>query len=275
MITNIAHRGAGSLAPENTLAAAGKAYQVGAGQWETDISVSRDEALILFHDVHPGRTTNAARIFPGRLHDCVAGYSLAELRQLDAGSFFEKSDPFGTIRSGEVAAGGLSSYRGEPIPTLEEGLQLTRDLDWSINLELKGLPESMRNFPLVDRVLAVIEQSGFTLEKLVISSFNQHWLRQVQGLRPEIEVQALIGSSRIGPLDWGDHEFPVYNARYILISVNQIRRAREHGLKVNLFTVNNPKEMRRFIKAGVSGLITDYPQRLSQILGHNPFAEPL
>ena len=266
MISNIAHRGARSLAPENTLAAAEKACQAGADLWETDVRVSRDQTLILFHDLYPGRTTNADQIFPGRHQDTVSDFSLAEIRRLDAGTFFEKSDPFGTIRTGEVSRVELSSYRGQPVPTLEEGLQLTTDLDWKINLELKDLPESMRDFLLVDRVLAVVEQSAFPCEKLVISSFNHHWLRQVQRSRPEIEVQALIGSSRIGPLDWGGYEFPVYNARCTLISANQILLARERGVKVNLFTVNDPEEMRRFITAGVSGLITDYPQRLSRIL---------
>ncbi|MCF8105503.1 MAG: glycerophosphodiester phosphodiesterase [Desulfohalobiaceae bacterium] len=275
MTSNIAHRGAGSLAPENTLAAAGKAYQTGADLWETDVRVSRDEALVLFHDLHPGRTTDAARVFPGRQKDRISDFSLAEIRRLDAGSYFEKNDPFGTIRSGEVTAKDLSAYQGQPVPTLEEGLRLTADLDWRINLELKSLPESMQDFPLVGRVLAEIEQAGLSPEKLVISSFSHNRLRQVQRLRPEIEVQALIGYSRIGPLDWGGYEFPVYNVRCTLISMDRIRRARERGMRINLFTVNDPKAMRRFIRAGVSGLITDYPQRLSRILQRNSSAKPV
>lgn len=266
MITNIAHRGARSLAPENTLAAARKAYQAGADLWETDIAVTKDEALILFHDDFPGRTTNAATIFPGRSKHRFSDYTLAEFRQLDAGSFFAETDPFGTVLSGEVTDSDLQAYSGERVPTLAEALRLTTDLDWSINLELKALPEPMQHFPVVDRVLAEIDQADFDPQRLVISSFNHHWLRQIQALQPDVEVQALIGYSFTDPLDWGGYEFPVYNARSTLITPEAIHTARRQDVRVNLFTVNDPREMLEFIEAGVSGLITDSPQRLARIL---------
>ena len=265
MLTNIAHRGARSLAPENTLAAARKAHEVGAELWETDIAITRDDVLVLFHDQLPGRTTNAARVFPKRKNHPLCEFTYAECRQLDAGEFFERCDPFGTIRSGTVGPEELHSYRGERIPSLLEALQLTRHLDWSINLELKALPEAKRNFPMVDSVLECIDQIRFPVDHLVISSFYHPWLRQIQLLQPEIQLQALIGACPGDPLDWGGYEFPVYNARSTSITSTAIQLARSHGVLVNLFTVNDPKEMQRFIQAGASGLITDYPQKLKRI----------
>lgn len=265
-VWNIAHRGARSLAPENTLAAAGKAYESGADCWETDIAVTKDEVLVLFHDDHPGRTTNAAELFPHRSNDRSTEYTFAEFRQLNAGSFFEQSDPFGTIRSGEVTAADCLVYRQERIPSLVEALQLTAELDWCINLELKYLPEPRQHFPVVDRVLETLKHTGFNLENLIISSFNHRWLRQIQSIKPEIQVQALIGYSFSDPLQWGKYEFSTYNARSTLISLEQIQMAHRHGVQVNLFTVNDPDEMQYFIEAGVSGLITDFPQRLTKIL---------
>ncbi len=266
MVLNIAHRGARSLAPENTLSAARKAYEAGAHLWETDVTVTKDEVLVLFHDEYPDRTTNAAAVFPDRPNHRLADYLFSEIRQLNAASFFEKTDPFETIRSGEVTTADRASFRGEQIPSLEEALQLTRDLDWQINLELKCLPAHKQHFPLVESVLDVLKQR-FDLNNLVISSFNHQWLREIRSLQPEISLQALIGHSMKGPLDWGSFEFPVYNARNALVRPEAMQEARKKGVEVNLFTVNDEQEMRRCIQAGASGLITDYPQKLARILG--------
>ncbi len=266
MVMNIAHRGARSLAPENTLSAARKAYEVGAHLWETDVTVTKDEVLVLFHDEYPDRTTDAAAVFPDRPNHRLADYLFYEIRQLNAAAFFEKTDPFETIQTGEVTAADRDSFRRERIPSLEEALQLTRDLDWQINLELKSLPGPKQHFPLVESVLDVLKQQRFDQNNLVISSFNHQWLREIRSLQPEITLQALIGHSMKEPLDWGSFEFPVYNARNALVRPEAMQEAKKRGVAVNLFTVNDEQEMRRCIQAGASGLITDYPQKLAHIL---------
>ncbi|MEM5790386.1 MAG: glycerophosphodiester phosphodiesterase family protein, partial [Syntrophobacteraceae bacterium] len=65
-LLNIAHRGARSLAPENTLAAARKALMLGAHMWELDVRLSRDGHLVVIHDATLDRTSNAAELFPDR-----------------------------------------------------------------------------------------------------------------------------------------------------------------------------------------------------------------
>ena len=79
----IAHRGAGKLAPENTLAAARMARHAGADMWELDVAVSADGALFVMHDDSLQRTTNAAQRFPDRAPWTFSGFTLAELEQLD------------------------------------------------------------------------------------------------------------------------------------------------------------------------------------------------
>jgi len=266
MVVNIAHRGARSLAPENTLAAARKALEAGADLWETDVAVTADERLILFHDDSLVRTTDAETRFPDRAPWTFSTFTLEEIRSLDAGSWFVESDPFEQVAAGAVTPAEQTAYRGIQVPTLREALVFTRDANWRVNLELKYLPAPWERFPIVERVLALIEEVGIAAEQVILSSFKHEWLRQAQALRPDIEIQALIGYSFTAPLDWGDLSFATYNARSTLITEEKIREVTAQGIAVNLFTVNEEEEMRRFIAAGVTGLFTDFPQRLRALL---------
>jgi len=265
MVMNIAHRGARSLAPENTLLAARRGLEVGADLWETDLAVTRDEQLILFHDDLLVRTTDVQQRFPERAHNPFTTFSLAEIRTLDAGTWFVETDPHGQIAAGAVSETEQMACRGEKVPTLEEALVFTRDADWKLNLELKFLPASMDDFPVVPRVLAMIDRVGIALEQILISSFKHAWLAEVKERRPALVVQALIGYHTDQPLDWGDLSFETYNARSTLIRDEEIRQRKEQGLAINLFTVNDEADMRRFMALGVDGIITDFPQRLERL----------
>ncbi len=266
MVVNIAHRGARSLAPENTLVAARKALEIGADLWETDVSVTADGELILLHDESLTRTTDAARRFPHRAPWTCSTFSLAEILTLDAGSWFVETDPFGQIAAGAVPVHDQVAYQGLPVPTVREALRFTRDAGWRVNLELKQLSPPLESFPLVERVLAVIEETGIAADRVILSSFHHDWLHQAQAKRPDIEVQALIGDPVTAPLDWGDLSFAAYNVCSALITEAKIREVTAQGIAVNLFTVNDASDMRRFIAAGVSGLFTDFPQRLRALL---------
>src|SRR5246127_3703268 len=107
----IAHRGASGNAPENTMAAFKKAVALGANFIETDLQLSRDARLVAIHDATVNRTTNGQ----GAVHDLT----LAELRRLDAGSWFG------------------SEFAGERIPTIEEILDFAKKHDMVFYLELK------------------------------------------------------------------------------------------------------------------------------------------
>jgi glycerophosphoryl diester phosphodiesterase len=265
VVVNIAHRGARSLAPENTRAAARKGLEIGADLWESDVGVTSDGALILFHDDSLARTTDATARFPDRAPRTFTTFTLAEIRSLDAGSWFVDADPFDQIAAGAVTPAESAAYRGEQVPTLREALLLTRDAGWCINLELKRLPAPLERFPVVERVLALVAELEMPSHQVILSAFNHDWLRQAQALRPDIEVQALIGYSFTEPLDWGDLSFATYNARSTLVTEEKIREVTRQGIAVNLFTVNEEDDMRRFIAAGVTGLFTDFPQKLAAL----------
>jgi glycerophosphoryl diester phosphodiesterase len=265
MVLNIAHRGARSLAPENTLLAARKAFDIGADLWETDLAVSRDGHLFLLHDALLLRTTDVAERFPQRCHLAYTHFDLKEIRSLDAGSWFTRTDPFGQIAESAVAEADLRAYRGLTVPTLEEALVFTRDSGWRMNLELKRLPAPLTAFPVVERVLALLDRIGMAAGQVILSSFEHGYLRQSQALRPQLAVAALIGDRENDPLKWGDLAFATYNVRSSLLDDAQIRWIRGQGKKINLFTVNRTDDMQRFMAAGVDGIITDFPQRLKAL----------
>lgn len=268
----IAHRGARSLAPENTLMAARKGYLMGADLWETDVAVTADDELILMHDDALVRTTDARQRFPQRRPWTFSTFTLAEIQQLDAGSWFIAEDPFGQIAAGQIRAEDLAAMRGEPVPTLGAALQLTQKLGWRLNLELKRQPAPQEQFPLVEAVLALIAEVGIAPQQIILSSFVHDWLRQAASLQPDIEIQALVGYHEDEKLDWSAPEFDTYNPRYTLISPDEVHRLETQGIHINLFTLNDPEDWQRFIDAGVSGIITDYPQKLLAFLRQTSFA---
>jgi len=270
MTLNIAHRGARSLAPENTMAAARKAHRSGADMWEADVVVTADQELILLHDDSLTRTTNAANVFPERGPWTFTSFTLKELRSLDAGSWFVDTDPHGQIAAGTLTDKDQAACRGEKIPTLTEALVFTREADWRMNIELKRLPPPMTDFPVVDRVLALIDLLNVAAGQIVFSSFEHDWLRQIRVRRPEFKLEAIIGYSAVKPLDWGDLDFATYNARHTLTSTRKIRRLAEKGIAVNVWSVNSEKDMYRFIEAGAVGIITDFPQVLGPLLNTDP-----
>jgi glycerophosphoryl diester phosphodiesterase len=160
----------------------------------------------------------------------------------------------------------VQACRGERVPTLEEALVFTREKGWRMNLELKRLPAPLEDFPVVEKVLALLDRLGLASGQVILSSFEHGFLRQARALRPQLAVAALIGDREDDPLDWGDLAFTTYNVRSILIDDVQVRWIRGQGKRINLFTVNRTDEMQRFMAAGVHGIITDFPQRLKELL---------
>jgi len=261
---NIAHRGARSLAPENTMTGFAKAWQVGAHGVETDVSVTGDGALILFHDPNLRRTTDVARIFPQRQHDPLHTFSHEDIKKLDAGSWFVKSDPFGSIADGSITAAEAGSMRHAHIPALEELLFFVKAHSWFVNIEIKRLPRELASFAVIEEVLKIIDKVELAPARFSISSFEHSYLYRLQNLRPEVEINALIGEDPGKPQSWGNYEFEIYNANIDLIDSLQIEEARRRGCRINLYTVNRVEEMKHYLaQEGIDKIITDYPQLLT------------
>lgn len=262
MVAIIAHRGARSLAPENTLAAARTAHALGADLWETDTAVSADGGLFLMHDDSMMRTTDVAARFPDRVPAPFSTYTLAEIRTLDAGTSFERDDPFGQVAAGAVGPAELAGFVGEKVPTLREAFELTLALDWCMNLELKAQPKPNDTFDVVGAVLALADEVGIGPEHLLFSSARHAWLKAVKERRPEFEVQALLGLFPEDPIDFGDPFFDTFNPRITRVTIEELAAQLARGTRLNPYTVNEPQEIARLLEIGITGLITDFPQRV-------------
>jgi glycerophosphoryl diester phosphodiesterase len=261
MVAIIAHRGARSLAPENTLAAARKAHALGADLWETDTAITADDQIVLMHDDAMTRTTDVAEKFPDRVPAPFSTYTLAEIRTLDAGSWFERDDPFGQVAAGAVERSELCAYVGERVPTLREAFELTLELDWHLNLELKAQPKPKDTFDVVGAVLALADEVGIGPDHLLFSSARHAWLKTLKACRPEFEVQAILGLFPEDAMDFSDPFFDTFNPRITRITVEQLGEQLARGIKLNPFAVNEPDAIEQLIQMGVTGLITDFPQR--------------
>jgi glycerophosphoryl diester phosphodiesterase len=264
MVAIIAHRGARSLAPENTLAAARKAHALGADLWETDVAVSADRQLFLMHDDAMTRTTDVAAKFPDRVPAPFSTYTLAEIRTLDAGSFFERDDPFGQVVAGAVERSELDAFIGEKVPTLREAFELTLELDWRMNLELKWQPKPNDTVDVVSAVLTLADEVGIGPDHLLFSSAQHGWLKAVRQRRPEFEVQALLGLFPHDPIDFSDPAFHTFNPRITRVTVEELAEQLARGVKLNPYTVNEPEAIAELVAIGVTGLITDFPQRVAR-----------
>lgn len=170
----VAHRGASFLAPENTIVAGEKALEFPIVGWEVDVVLTADGIPIINHDASSfQRTSNIDKVFPSRAKDAPETFTLAEVKQLDAGSWFVETDPFGTIAAGQVSADWIAKYAGEPIPTLEEVLNFTRDHGLMVYLDIKTLqgltPYADHFFEIiVDTILA----SGINLTQIQIEQID-------------------------------------------------------------------------------------------------------
>jgi len=232
----VAHRGASGHAPENTLAAFRRAVELGAKFIETDLQLSRDSRFVAIHDDTLDRTTNGR----GPVH----ALTLAELRELDAGSWF---DP---------------RFAGERIPTLEEILRFARETDIVFYLEIKPGGAWGLEHALVGALRDAQEAA-----RAVVLSFETAMLAAVRRLEPTLMTGYLFSSS---PGDAVDSAVRV-GARQLaprgdLVNPELVAEARRVDLQVVTWTINEPAHMRALAAAGVDGIMTDYPDRLVSVL---------
>ena len=260
-----AHRGARSIAPENTLMAMGKAHLCGADLWETDIQETAEGELVLFHDQTLERTTDV-RISPEfsvRSPWPLAEFTFAELQKLDAGTWFLQSDPFESIASGEVAKDDFSAIRTQKIPRLDDVLGKCRQDDFPINLEIKDQTGTRADRTIVRKILDLLKISD-TEQLVLISSFNHDYLRQVKQLNASIATAALVEKKHPDNLLIYLHNLEVdaYHPDQLITDAALVRQLANAGMRVNLWTVNDPERAQYFINAGATFICTDWPQRM-------------
>jgi glycerophosphoryl diester phosphodiesterase len=231
------------------MAAFRKALEWGAGFIETDLQLSRDARLVAMHDDTLERTTN------GR--GPVSSKTVEELRKLDAGSWFPPSGQ------------GAASFAGERIPTIEEILAFGREHEIGLHLEIKPTGPSGAEHAIVGALHASNE-----VARSVVLSFSAGVLKRVRQLDPLVMTGFLFSDRLSSPVSTAVDA----GARQLLSRIDRVTRelvteAHAHDLKVVAWTADSRAEMQKLIAAGVDGIITNYPDRLIELLRATPQAK--
>jgi glycerophosphoryl diester phosphodiesterase len=264
-----AHRGARSLAPENTLAAARVALAAGAGMMEIDVRMSLDGEPVLIHDSSLVRTSDAPLKFPDRSPWLVHDFTLDELRTLDFGSWFNNTDPFGQIAAGKVSLSELARYSDEPVVTLEETILFTIRNDWLLNIEIKDLSGSPGHESIVEKVAVLVRSLG-AIEKVLVSSFNHHYLAVIRKFDRGIKTGVLTNSFQSDPVELMiELDAFTYNPGLRTVRPRQIRRLKQKGFAVLVWVLNKPWLAGALFSIGADGIFTDFPQRFSKKEGQS------
>ena len=234
----IAHRGASSYAPENTIAAFDLALQMGARHLELDVHLTRDDYLVVIHDNTVDRTTNGT--------GPVAGQTLAALQGLDAGAWF-----------GEAFAGAR-------IPALAE--VLTRYQGRAhLHIELKGLTTH-----LPQRTVDLVQAHGMA-QHVTFTSFQHTHLQTMRAYAPELPTGWLVreineaviarahalGCAQLCP-------------RASQVTPELVQRLHAEGFRVRAWGVASDALMRQVVEAGADGMTVNFPDRLlAYMAGHD------
>ncbi|WP_092135377.1 glycerophosphodiester phosphodiesterase [Cupriavidus sp. YR651] len=229
--SHIAHRGAGKLAPENTLAAFRHGASFGYRMFEFDVKLSGDGRTVLMHDATLDRTTSGT----GR----VDALTLGELAGLDAGAWHSPG------------------YAGEPIPTLAAIARYTRANGFLVNIEIKPVPGHEYRTGAAVALDALSLWQGADVPPL-LSSFSEEALEAARKVAPTVPRALLLDKL---PADWLDRlrrlDCVALDSNHRELDAAVIARAHQAGFKVLCYTVNDVTRAADLLSWGLDGLITD------------------
>lgn len=229
-----AHRGASGYAPENTLPAFRMAVQMGADGVETDLHMTRDGFFVVCHDENISRTSNGE----GKIREMT----LKQLKTYDFGGPYS------------------AAYAGTSIPTLEEFLEVVKELD-PINIEIKGpFPDGSDMAAVFDRLVDRLNQYGCA-ERVLFSSFCHDWLRELKKRFPALRTGLLYGEGPRTPEETlrlaREYNADAIHPELHCINREIVETCRENGVDVNVWTVDSPQDIALAASLGVTGIITD------------------
>ncbi|MFK3960708.1 glycerophosphodiester phosphodiesterase [Pseudalkalibacillus hwajinpoensis] len=253
-LLNVAHRGASGHAPEHTLASYKLGDEMKGDYIEIDLQMTKDGKLIAMHDESVDRTTNGTGL--------VKDYTLEQLKELDAGSWFNEKYP-------EKAN---PAYEGLQVPTLEQVLQ-TFGKDARYYIETKS-PEVYPG--MEEELLRIINKYNLTgvnerSSKVLIQSFSQESLLKMHNLNPSLPLIQLISYKEPATISEGELQELTEYAVGVGMSASKIdetyvQKVRAAGLLIHPYTVNEKEQMMRLLDWGVTGMFTNYPDRLNDVL---------
>lgn len=293
------HRGARGLWPENTLEGFRRTLGLGVDVLELDVLLSRDDVVVVHHD--PRISPDTARTGPEQWVSSPAPV----IRSLPYAKLLAYD--IGRLRPGTRYASRYPDQTpidGLVIPPLSEVLALGESGRIQFNIELKRNPEAADLYPPVDhfarRVVETIVAIGIP-ERVSIQSFDWSTLEAVEKIAPDITRVSLTAERRwlnnikrgeVGASPWTaglavddfDGSVPrmvhafgsaVWSPYWKDLSEKALGDAKRLGLRVIVWTVNEPRDMERLIERGVDGIITDYPDRLRKVMAKRGMRLPV
>ena len=226
-----AHRGAGKLAPENTLASLRLGHSHGYRMAEVDVKLSADGVPFLLHDTTLERTTSG--------HGRADALTWRELSRLDAGSWHS------------------APYAGEPLPTLSAVARWCRANGVALNIEIKPTPGRERETGAAVALDAAALWKGSDVPPL-LSSFSATALEAALETVPALPRAWLTETL---PGDWRDRckalGCVALDAKHTLLTADVVRSAHSAGLRVAAWTVNDAERAAELTSWGVDTVITD------------------
>ena len=239
----IAHRGVSGSYPENTLSAFQAAIDIRAEMVELDVSISKDGIPVVVHDRTVDRTTD----FEGD----VQSFSLEDLKKMEVGAWFSEE------------------FRGEEFPTLKNSLELMKD-KLAVNIEIKTEAVSDETQGgVVDKALQIVTDLDMS-SSVIFSSFDYRVMEQLNVLDPKMAKALLYEASQSAELLPSElvqkYKIDIFNCSYKQLSVKWINDLQKHKIPYFVYTVNESELMKELIEKGVSGIFTDFPQELINIV---------
>jgi glycerophosphoryl diester phosphodiesterase len=282
-----AHRGGRGLLPENTLAAFEHALELGVTTLEMDVAITADGIAVISHDpaLHAGLTRDEQGKWLSSTGPLIKSLSLAQAQSYDVGRL-NPEHAYGRTFPQQQARDG------QRIPTLAAVFQLAKDLgakDVQFDIETKVFPNRPNDTAspeeFVRIMLADIRSAG-VVDRVMIQSFDWRTLQLFQSAEPRIRTMYLTVQNRnannttdpawtAGRLH---RDYPsvahmikaaggaIWAPNFGNIDEPAVKAAQGLGLKVMPWTVNDPADMRRLLGWNVDGIITDYPDRLREVM---------
>ncbi len=233
-----AHRGASAYAPENTIPAFNLALDQGADGIELDVQRTADGVLVVIHDETIDRTSNGF----GR----VVNLEFEELRRMDFSN-------------------GFIGHLNVRIPTLHEVLHLISGTNAGLNVELKNSVEPYPGMEL--EAAAMVDEFGLT-DRVVFSSFYHPSLANLRGVVPPSQIGVLYSDGLYNPWEYAHWmgAGAVHPDWTALRQTDYVRLAHEAGIKVNVWTVDEEKDVAHALEIGVDALVTNFPDRARRVV---------
>ena len=223
---SIGHRGAKGYVTENTLESFQKAIDLGVDCIELDVHKCKSGELIVFHDFTLERLTNGK----GE----VAKHTLEELKKLKITDRFQ-------------------------IPTLIETLNFI-GRRCSINIELKGHDTAQSAFNTIEKY---VQEKNWNYNNFIVSSFQYEELANFSQLNTKIPLAILTQASVEQAIDWAKEFKATYiHPHFSLLTVDNCNFAKENGLKINTWTVNDKIDIEHVKRFVIEGIISDFPDRI-------------